>query len=385
MFCIVLYLHRYLGESQKVRNAFRINCQEPDIDNYNNEYKNHVPYNLVVDLDRLPSIASEFFEGNKFKVGLFGWTPKLKLLLIGVSDMYSPLHKLYGYENSIVRKIYSYIAAEYLPHVTLTLPAKNVGYYEYHFDAILSRCHKRGDNVASGLYDAPDLSTDYVSFASCGKITHFPEPNNRNVNMMPFILGDKTSLPEDLQCYYDCIKQCPVHTKEFGNVCYLTVHESYVESQSSQRRSGLHIEAPGFVSYDTCNFSPGVEHHWGGGHFYSPDLYEGGIYFASNISNTSVVYNALIDKSIPGIVDKHGNCEHLRRFVGPGTKLEAGQLVWITDRTPHEALVQNEDGYRQFFRVVTSKVSHWFEQHSTPNPNVALPSNVIIVKENKFK
>jgi hypothetical protein len=200
--------------------------------------------------------------------------------------------------------------------------------------------------------------------------------------MMPFILGSEESLPSSLRCYHECISQCPIDSSEEGKVCYLTVHETYVEPDTTQRRQGLHIEATG-VSFSS-SFMPGNEHHWGGGHFYSDDSYEGGIYFASSVANTSVVYNALIDKSIPGIVDKHGNCEHLRRFIGPGTKLEAGQLIWMTDRTPHEAIPQEEGGHRQFFRVVTSKVSHWFAQHSTPNPNVPLPSDVIVVEENKF-
>lgn len=122
---------------------------------------------------------------------------------------------------------------------------------------------------------------------------------------MPFILGDKESLPENLQCYYDCIWQCPVVKSEKGSICYLTVHESIVEAGVCQRHDGLHIE------------TPGVEHYWGNGLYYSPDKYEGGIYFASNIANTSIMYNALIDKNVAGIVDEHGGCEHLLRFIGP--------------------------------------------------------------------
>ena len=49
-------------------------------------------------------------------------------------------------------------------------------------------------------------------------------------------------------------------------------------------------------------------------------------------------------------MDKHGGCESLRRYVGPGTKLMAGELVWMTDRTPHEALVQSvTSGAERFF------------------------------------
>ena len=138
----------------------------------------------------------------------------------------------------------------------------------------------------------------YVAFATCGQVT-FPEPEDRNVNMLPFVIGDKSSL-------------------------------------------------------------------------------------ASNLSNTSHVLDALVDKHVPGIVDKNGGCEHLRPLFGPGTKLQSNQLIWMTDCTPREALEQERDGYRQFFRVESSRISHWFAQHSTPNPRVPLPDNVVIVHDNKF-
>lgn len=268
--------------------------------------------------------------------------------------------------------------------IKLTLPAKNAG----KIGSELVRWKGRQSEYTDLVRGVEDLTTDYVSFSCCGLI-EFPPPTcspdspiGRNVNMMPFILGSRFSLPSFLRCYYDSISKCPINDSERGKVCYLTVHESYVEPGTTQRREGLHIEAPG-LSYSS-SFGPGREHHWGGGVFFIRDSYEGGVYFASSVPNTSVVYNALIDKNIPGIVDKHGSCEHLRRFIGPGTKLDAGQLIWITDRTPHEAIPQEEGGNRQFFRVVTSKVSHWFAHHSTPNPNVALPSDVIVVEGSKF-
>ena len=65
--------------------------------------------------------------------------------------------------------------------------------------------------------------------------------------------------------------------------------------------------------------------------------------------------------------------------------MDAGELIWMTDMTAHEALPQKESGFRQFFRVVTPSVSHWFADHSTKNPKVPLPSNVKVVHGNKFE
>ena len=37
----------------------------------------------------------------------------------------------------------------------------------------------------------------------------------------------------------------------------------------------------------------------------------------------------------------------------------------------------SEGGYRQFFRLVTSKVSFWYRDHSTPNPLGVRPDPTI--------
>jgi len=142
-------------------------------------------------------------------------------------------------------------------------------------------------------------------------------------------------------------------------------------------------------------FKAGTESNWGGGvcdYFYSmtgddedgePDEYDGGLYMASNMDDTCMLWDALIAKG-QGIATYHGGEEHLRNFIGMGTKLKANELAWLTDRTPHEALSQTKTGYRQFFRLVTSDISVWFKQHSTPNPKVPVPAHVQIIEGDKF-
>ena len=80
---------------------------------------------------------------------------------------------------------------------------------------------------------------------------------------------------------------------------------------------------------------------------------------------------------------------------GYGEELQAGQMYWLTDRyriynvyevilsrlitfrTPHESLPLKEGAYRQFFRLVTSQVSFWYKDHSTPNPMGVEPDATI--------
>ena len=339
-------------------------------------------------IQRLPSLASTFYPDLEES---FSWKPTLVELFAGTRDDASPLSLIR--DNTLVRHIYSYVASKWARHVTLTIPASCVG-SDNEGTFVFPNGRIDEDWAEEGAYDGiqykevvPSSETPaYVAFVHCGFVK-FPEPANRNINMMPFVFGNKASLPEELQCYYDMIEKCPYDKEESGKVGYLTVHESYVNAEKAQRREGLHIESPGVFSDDpnASVFEPGNEHTWGEGTMFNePDRFEGGIYMASSVDNTSEVWDALVDRTIKGIVDHHGGCEHLRRFIGQGTKLEANQLIWMTDRTPHEALPQETSGYRQFFRVVTSRVSHWYANHSTPNPLVALPDNVTVIHGDKF-
>lgn len=66
-------------------------------------------------------------------------------------------------------------------------------------------------------------------------------------------------------------------------------------------------------------------------------------------------------------------------------EMGAGELLWLTDSTPHESLPAKKDGIRQFFRLVSHHVGIWFEQNSDKNPlGVEPPSHVQVVKECKF-
>lgn len=77
-------------------------------------------------------------------------------------------------------------------------------------------------------------------------------------------------------------------------------------------------------------------------------------------------------------------------IAGPCARtLEAGELIWMTDRTPHESLPipasAKPNTRRQYFRLVLGPVSAWFADHSTPNPlGIVPPEEVRIVHGDKF-
>ena len=196
-------------------------------------------------------------------------------------------------------------------------------------------------------------------FEKLNKITFPKYVGNINVNMMPFIFGDKSSLPEYLHSYLPLIKQC--FKLEKGKHAYLTINESFVPSNTSQRRQGIHTEGTSAGGWGGGQWGGGIK----------------GIYMAStdgscNVWNTTVS----ADK-----VNEHGSLI-VEPIISP-QKMEENTLYWLTDRTPHEALPVEKDINRQFFRLVSDEVSFWWEQHSTPNP-LGIKPNCKILTHSKF-
>eukprot|EP00794_Sanderia_malayensis_P004881 gene4881-5521_t len=244
----------------------------------------------------------------------------------------------------------------------------------------------------------------------------FPDPTGINVNMMPFIMDNqkfsKCRLPKFFFEYWNrIIRFCKWEDQQRGKIGYLTIQESVVEKDSSQRRPGLHTERPGLVRINMEAGTNGIEHDgvatgedsdpefgrghcvlsmphfgWGFGVYRIDEIpvVEGGIYMTSNVNESCKVYNCEIIND--DLIGELGDIEHLREFMPEGDTMKKDCLYWITDRTPHESLPLKESTTRQFFRLVTKDVSLWYEDHSTKNPLGVVPDPKItrIVKGSKF-
>lgn len=323
----------------------------------------------------------------------------LKTLLLGTADAGSPLCKLSGHHDE-------------LEHV-----------------ASFARRAWAHTLLESAIVQEP------VAFAHVDNVD-FPEPRGLKVNMMPFVMGDMNSLPEELHGYWNMIQRCvmslyPSPQSVATHVGYLTVHESTVCDGEAQRRPGLHTE--GFTQ-EACE--PGKIHSlprwhpWGFGRSMGVGKFEGGIFLASTVSDSCHVYNAIIPRELvgrggevehlrdelrgyfseppkprtrwpddPGRYGSHANCarchahmegdnvfEQMR--VKRPVSLQAGELVWMTDRTPHESVPLQGDGTgaplrRQFFRLVAGPIDMWYAAHSTPNPLGTAPE-ARVVSHDKF-
>ena len=201
------------------------------------------------------------------------------------------------------------------------------------------------------------------SFLKVGLVT-FPEERNININMMPFIIGDKNSIPDEYQHYYPIIEQCKVPIEEIGKIGYLSISEGIVKKNCSQRRGGIHTE-----KHQTHRWGNGTSTGWGG---------RTGLYMASTVNNSCMAWNVHVENT--GVM---GDCEHMREILGKGEFMKKNELIWMTDSCPHESMKLEKDSYRQWFRFVTSEVGVWYKKHSTENRLGILP-NCKIITESKF-
>ncbi len=130
-----------------------------------------------------------------------------------------------------------------------------------------------------------------LTWLMCTQPSRFPAFTGLKCNMLPFVMGDKSTLPKEYHGYWPLILACNIERSEFGKVVYLTVDESVVKEGCTQRRGGAHIEAPYEV---TSNFwhqrkSPGNSTcnmlHWGAGHFVYVSHDCAALYYVAILSN----------------------------------------------------------------------------------------------------
>lgn len=195
----------------------------------------------------------------------------------------------------------------------------------------------------------------------------FPPFTVSNCTMMPFVIGEKESLPLALRHYWSIIEACQLPNSELGKIGYVTVLESTVEKGQTVGKSGIYTERH-------------IDSAQGKGTLDGQKV-KGGLYMASNRDDTMKFWNCRVKE--PGIM---GNCSDLDVQLCDRNMalLKANVLVWLTDAVPYERLAQKVAGNYQYFKLVTSSIDHWYANINTWNPNVEIPKTVKIIEGDSF-
>jgi hypothetical protein len=223
------------------------------------------------------------------------------------------------------------------------------------------------------LPELPEYDSNYIN----DHIDGIPSNGYININMMPFIINDPKSIPEKFgrySEYIDKVLKC-VATELTGTIGYLTIQESFVKKDKTQRRPGLHVDAPRIPLKEQQYYSNGT-YSWGGG-------LHGGIILSSNVSDSLEIYPCVIKDD--DLIGYFGDVSNIKELLPKSVKNEANKVYMITDHTPHESLPVEESCVRQFFRIVVGKVDVWYKLHSTENELGIKPNeSTRIIHDNKF-
>ena len=344
----------------------------------------------------------------------------LAQVLLGTVDASSPLRSLRG-NDLILKQIFVLVCEEYWQCCVEEIAVGPPFTHPRSWTRELERCYcctaaqqREGSAPKLGHGISP-VWPGWLSYSVFGRermsgafvredsapVT-FPARQGLYCNMLPFRFDEPESLPAEFRGYWGLIERCADHCRYspmmqdhmeehdiepiIGNrVVYLTVDERTPEPGASQRRGGLHVESGGLSS--GIDFDIGVVHamDWGQGSMSDGGLPRGGIFMASTVADSTRIYNCRVLDTQGDVIGPHGDVERLRAVLDEDVKsytLEANELAWITDRTPHESLPVN--GERQYFRLVVGKIGAWYAHHSTANPIVPVPDDVTIVQGDKF-
>ena len=192
----------------------------------------------------------------------------------------------------------------------------------------------------------------------------FPVYSGLKCNMMPFVQGESSSLPAEYAAYSDVVK---FHFLEFGEIGFLTIHESVVQSGASQRgysqgTRNVHIEVG---RRDGKNLWGGTTSWGGNGRVLLRDDVR--VLIANSIGGTCRIWDTDERRPTP-----NGDlADYLDDYPEEtGRLLDANEVAQLSIFTPHECVPQKKTGPRQFLRIVGRGVTGR-EDYFTVNPLVS--------------
>lgn len=296
-----------------------------------------------------------------------------RALLAGMhlkSNASSPLQLLRSCPH-LLERIYTDTRSAWISTLKAALAEANNGNTEYEDLQLCTQfsCGRPAFRLVA------NLTTTYLTSNA-----KFPLPTGLSCNMIPFVCSTQgCSLPSKYHGYLPMIMRCArLLRAELGKVWYLTVYESPHDAAPKQQHV---IHTDGILLKPATCLQRHVWHHSG---FSVSGSFSGGIFYASNVSDSRKIWDVEIPRPPDDALGHGCDLNHLRdvldEFV-PSIRTKANHLYWMTDATPHEMLPLPARMKRQFFRLVTGQPRAWSEGGSTCNSLGVEPNCPIIIRD----
>lgn len=205
----------------------------------------------------------------------------------------------------------------------------------------------------------------------------FPDFNqSQRVIMMPYLIGDPTSIPEMIGDWREmAISLTSDFTQLHDQVGYLTIDQRSLAVGETLRRGGKHVES-GYIG----SAHPGPSFPYiGSCHPMRPDPWRPPSHHSTGTIMASSVYgcDAWVGE-FSGIPELEGSCDHLADQCTEDRRvpLLANKAYWANGGCVHESLPVKQACERQWIRITFPSDGYWWNEY-THNPLGIKPSGPI--------
>lgn len=212
-----------------------------------------------------------------------------------------------------------------------------------------------------------------------------PQFSNTRVLMLPILMEDIESLPNDLSHYKKTVEDLIKLSPAKEGIAYLTIDEKVISSGKSHRLKGLHIDGMGTDGrmdlgiWAISGITYRCNEHWNDEdkRWYHNAAGLGGMITVSNPAGCRAW-----DKDFDGRINRNGDCEELREIFpdNESTIFEANTVYWCNSMCVHESVPVVEDTERIFARLSMPSYAPWYEGY-TMNPKGIKPAGPIIPRQ----
>lgn len=213
------------------------------------------------------------------------------------------------------------------------------------------------------------------------KEVYLPEFSGTRILMLPFLMEDIGTLPNDLSHYHQTVTELVDISPVKKGVAYLTIDEKEVKVNETHRMGGLHVDGIGSEGqtvsdciWATVGLRNYISSMWSEGKWDEGADRIGGMITVSNPAGCRAWNKLFVGKA-----KINGNCEHLREQFpeSEATIFESSMAYWCNFSCVHESMMTKEGTPRTFVRLSMPSDAPWYAGY-TKNPKGIHPTGATV-------